>query len=208
MAYYPIFVEMKERRCLVIGGGVVAERKVAGLVAAGARVTVIAPALTARLAEWSQEKSIDAMNRAYCAGDLDGYEIAFVATDDAQVNGAVYAEGKRRGVWVNAVDDSAHCDFILPSVLQRGALTVAVSTGATSPALARMVREELERYLNHDYAVVAELAAEVRAELHARGITPGYEKWRQALTGELRQWIRRGERRHAKDVLLKELEAI
>jgi siroheme synthase-like protein len=205
MAYYPIFLEMKERRCLVIGGGVVAERKVAALVAAGARVTVIAPAFTVRLAEWSQEKSIDGVKRAYRAGDLDGYEIAFVATDDAQVNAQVYAEGKSRGVWVNAADDAAHCDFILPSVLQRGALTVAVSTGATSPALARMVREELERYISHDYAVVAELAAEVREELRARGITPDYEKWRQALSGEVRQRVARGERRQAKDYLLKEL---
>lgn len=208
MSYYPVFLEMKERRCLVIGGGLVAERKVAALVQAGARVTVIAPGLTVNLAEWSRQQSINAITRSYCAGDLAGYEMGFVATDDPQVNAAVYQEGKSRGVWVNAADDPAHCDFILPSVLRRSALTVAVSTGATSPALARMVREELESYFSRDYEIVAELAAEVREELRVRGIAPGYEKWRHALTGEFRQWVARGERREAKDFLLKELGAL
>jgi precorrin-2 dehydrogenase len=205
MSYYPIFLELNERRCVVIGGGAVAERKVAGLVQAGARVTVISPEFTANLAAWSQQQKIHAIARAYGAGDLAGYEIAFVATDDPQVNDAVYEEGKSCGVWVNAADDPAHCDFILPSVLRRGALTIAVSTGAASPALARTVREELESYFTHDYEIVAELAAEVREELRARGIAPGYDKWRQALTGELRQWVTRGKRRQAKDFLLKEL---
>ena len=146
MGYYPVFLELNERRCVVIGGGAVAERKVAALVKAGARITVISPELTINLAAWSQQQKIHAIARAYGAGDLAGYEISFVATDDPQVNAAVYEEGKSRGVWVNAADDPAHCDFILPSVLRRGTLTVAVSTGAASPALARMVREELERY--------------------------------------------------------------
>jgi precorrin-2 dehydrogenase len=205
MSYYPIFLELNERRCVVIGGGAVAERKVAGLVQAGARVTVISPEFTANLAAWSQQQKIHAIARAYGVGDLAGYEIAFVATDDPQVNDAVYEEGKSCGVWVNAADDPAHCDFILPSVLRRGALTIAVSTGAASPALARTVREELESYFTHDYEIVAELAAEVREELRARGIAPGYDKWCQALTGELRQWVTRGKRRQAKDFLLKEL---
>ena len=90
-------------------------------------------------------------------------------------------------------------------MLRRGVLTIAVSTGAASPALARAVREELENYFDADYEIVAGLAAEVREELRARGIVPGYEKWRQALTGELRQWVKRGELHRAKDVLLKEL---
>ena len=208
MSYYPVFLEMKERRCLVIGGGLVAERKVATLVEAGARVSVIAPELTTNLAAWSQRESIHAITRAYRPGDLAGYEMVFVATDVPQVNAAVYEEGKSRGIWVNAADDPAHCDFILPSVLRRGALKVAVSTGGESPALARTVREELESYLSHDYVVVAELAAEVRHELRARGIAPEYEKWRQALTGKLRQLVARGERRQAKNFLLKELGAI
>jgi precorrin-2 dehydrogenase/sirohydrochlorin ferrochelatase len=207
MSYYPIFLEMKERRCLVIGGGVVAQRKVAALLQAGARATVIAPALTADLAEWSEQKRIHAVSRAYRNGDLAGYKIVFVATDDREVNAAIYAEGKSRGVWVNAADDPARCDFILPSVLRRGPLTIAVSSGATSPGLARMVREELESYFDCDYEVVAEVAAEAREELQVRGIAPDYEKWRQALAN-LKQWAGRDGRREAKEFLLKQLGAI
>ncbi len=208
MGYYPIFLELNERRCVVIGGGAVAERKIAALVQTGARVTVIAPELTANLADWSQRESIHVITRAYRPGDLAGCEIAFVATDDPQVNAAAYKEGKSRGVWVNTADDPTHCDFILPSMLRRGTLTVAISTGAASPALARTVREELENYFSDDYEIVARLAAEVRRELRARGIVPGYEDWRKALTGELRQWVKRGELHRAKDRLLKELGAM
>ena len=207
MSYYPIFLEMKERRCLVIGGGPVAQRKVAALLQAGARVTVIAPALTKDLAEWSEQKCIDAVLRAYRNGDLAGYEIVFVATDDREVDAAVYAEGRSRRVWVNAADDPARCDFILPSVLRRGPLTVAVSTGATSPAMARMVREELESYFGRDYEIAAEAAAEAREELRVRGIAPDYEKWRQALVN-LKQWAGSGGRRERKEFLLRELGAI
>lgn len=205
MGYYPIFLELNERCCVVIGGGAVAERKVAALVQMGAHVTVISPKLTANLADWSRQASIHAIGRPYRPGDLAGCEIVFVATDDPQVNAAVYQEGKSRGVWVNAADDPTHCDFILPSVLRRGPLTVAISTGAASPALARTVREELENYFSDDYGIVARLAAEVRRELRARGVVPGYEDWRKALTGELRQWVKRGELHRAKDFLLKEL---
>lgn len=208
MSYYPVFLEMKERRCLMIGGGLVAERKVGTLVEAGARVTVIAPELTTNLAAWSQRESIHAITRAYRPGDLAGYEMVFVATDVPQVNAAIYEEGKSRGIWVNAADDPAHCDFILPSVLRRGALKVAVSTGGESPALARSVREELENYFDADYEIMASLVAEARKELRGRGIVPDYDTWHKALTGELRQLVARGERRQAKDFLLKELGAI
>ena len=95
-----------------------------------------------------RNNSIQLEARCYQNGDLDGYELAFVATDDDRVNASVYQEGKSRGVWVNAADDPAHCDFILPSVLRRGDLTVAVSSGGQSPALARTIREELEIYFS------------------------------------------------------------
>ncbi len=207
MGYYPILLEMKERRCVVVGGGLVAERKAAALVEAGARVTVIAPTMTPNLVEWSQQRRIHTITRPYQMGDLAQYEIVFIATDDRQVNAAVYEEGKSRGVWVNAADDPSCCDFILPSVLRRGALTVAVSTGGESPALARAVREELENYFGTDYEVFATLAAEARTELRARGIAPDYGTWRKALTGEFRRWVARGERDRAKAFLLKELGA-
>jgi precorrin-2 dehydrogenase / sirohydrochlorin ferrochelatase len=205
MSYFPIFVEMKKRRCLVIGGGVVAERKIAGLLEVGAAVTVISPDVTEKIARWSREKLIQFLARRYQAGDLPGYELAFVATSDCEVNAAAFEEGRECGVWVNSADDPAHCDFILPSVLRRGDLTVAVSSGGGSPALARTIREELEMYLSQEYEQLARLAAEARAEVHKRALDVPFETWRRALSGDVRQFLMRGEVARAKSHLLKEL---
>lgn len=205
MSYFPIFVEMKDRRCLVIGGGAVAERKIAALLDAGATVTVVSPDVTETIARWSKSKLIHFVARRYQSGDLAGLELAFVATSDSDVNAATFAEGRERGVWVNSADDPAHCDFILPSVLRRGDLTVAVSSGGGSPALARTIREELELYLSQEYEQLARLAAEARAEVHKRSLEVPFETWRRALSGDVRQLLLRGEVARAKSHLLKEL---
>ena len=118
-AHYPVFLDLTDRPCLVVGGGPVAEGKVEGLLAAGARVTVVSPAVTARLAAWAAAGRLQHRSRAYRAGDLVGHQVAFVGTDDPGVSGAVADEGRARGIWVNAADEPARCDFILPSVIRR-----------------------------------------------------------------------------------------
>ena len=191
MAYYPVCLEMTERRCLVIGGGPVAERKVAGLLEAGARLTVVSPSATDRLRDWARADRIRLLLREYAAGDLDGHSIVFVATDDGRVNAHVARDARAAGVLVNAADDPAHCDFILPAVLRRGELTVAVSTGGASPALARTVRDELAGYLDREnYAALARVAADARRTLRDRGIRAPWERWRAALGGEVRKLVR------------------
>lgn len=201
MGYYPVFVEMRARPCLVIGGGAVAERKVEGLLAVGASVTVVSPRLTPRLGSLVTEGRIGHIGREYGPGDLAGYELAFVATDDGAVNAAVRREGRERGVWVNAADDPAHCDFILPSVLRRGDLVVAVATGGASPALSRAIREELEAYFTEEYAVLVRIVGEVRRELRQRSRLPDAERWRAALNGNLRRLIAQGKWEEAKAYL-------
>ena len=205
MSYFPIFLEMRGRRVLVIGGGAVAERKIASLREAGAQITVISPDITETIARWSKEKSIKLSARRYQPGDVAGHEIVFVATDDEAVNATAYVEGRERGVWVNAADDPAHCDFILPSILRRGDLTVAVSSGGGSPALARTIREELEIHLSREYEQLAKLAAEARVELHKRSLNVPFETWRRALSGDVRQFLMRGDVARAKSHLFKEL---
>jgi siroheme synthase-like protein len=207
MSYFPIYLEMTRRRCLVIGGGAVAERKIANLLEAGAEVTVLSPDVTENIARWSMQNLLQLQARRYHEGDLAGFDLAFVATDDAEVNGAVYREGRSGGVWINAADDPSHCDFILPSVLRRGDLTVAVSSGGNSPALVRTVREELELYFTQEYEALAQLASEARRELHQRGMSVSFETWRRALSGDVRQLLMRGEMARAKDLLLRELGA-
>jgi precorrin-2 dehydrogenase/sirohydrochlorin ferrochelatase len=206
MGYYPIFVEMTNRPCVVVGGGVVAERKVEALLNAGATVTVISPSLTGLLHSQVEAGKIRYVGREYRSGDLIEHEMAFVATDDKKVNPVVAQEARERGVWINAADDPSHCDFILPSVLQRGDLVVAVATGGSSPALSRAIREELESYFTKDYAELTEVAAEVRRELRQRSVSPGAKAWRQALSEGFRRLIAEGKREEAKAHLMDTLE--
>ena len=183
---YPIFLDLADRPCLVVGGGPVAEGKVRGLLAAGARVTVVSPTLTPALAALVAEGHLAHERREYTPGDLAGAALAFAATGDRAVSRAIRSEGRERGVWVNAADDAEHCDFLLPAVLRRGPLAVAVSSGGASPALTRAVRDELERYFPADFGGFVEVVAEVRRELRERGAPVTAERWRSALEHELR----------------------
>ncbi|MBI2462288.1 MAG: bifunctional precorrin-2 dehydrogenase/sirohydrochlorin ferrochelatase [Candidatus Rokubacteria bacterium] len=205
MGSYPIVLELAGEPCLVIGGGAVAGRKVAGLRAVGAEVTVISPTLGPDLEALARDGRIRHLGRAYRPGDLAGYRLAFVATDDGAVTAAVAREGRARGVWVNAADDPAHSDFILPSLLRRGELVVAVATGGASPALSRAVREELERHVTDDYAALVEVVAAVRRELRGRREAPGPERWRAALDADLRRLVAEGRRAEARAHLLARL---
>jgi siroheme synthase-like protein len=208
MGFYPVFLELDGRRCLVVGGGPVAERKVEGLLAAGAIVTVVSPTLTPRLSALSIARNIHHEPRASRPGDVAGFELAFAATDDGTVNATLAREGRSRGVWVNAADDAANSDFILPGIVRRGPLTVAVGSGGTSPALVRAIREDLERYLGPEYADLAELVGDVRRELRARGRSPGAAIWHEALDAELRALVKAGRQEQARERLLERLDAV
>jgi precorrin-2 dehydrogenase/sirohydrochlorin ferrochelatase len=207
MGYCPLFLEMNHRRCLVVAGGAVAERKVEGLIAAGADVTVISPVVSEGLRELLTTGAVRHVAREYRSGDLAGFELVFVATDDAAVNAAVYRDARAHGIWVNCADDPDHCDFILPGVIRRGDLTVAVSTGGASPAATRAIREELDGYFTEDYAQWVQVAAEVRAELKEKSFFAVASAWNQALHGEFRRLIRAGKSEQAKEFLLTALGA-
>ena len=187
MGYYPVSLDLTGRPCLVVGGGVVALRKIAGLVEAGARVTVVSPSLTPSLLKLAAEAEFHWRPREYAQGDAAGFFLVMVATDDLAVNAAAAAECRERGVLVNCADDPARCDFILPAVFRRGAVMVAVSTGGASPTMARLVREELEALLPDDIAPLTEVVAGVRRELSEGGVSLNAERWRHALDGELRR---------------------
>ena len=205
--YYPVALDLRDRPCLVVGGGPVAEAKVEGLLDAGARVTVVSPALTERLVSWATEGRIAHRRHEYGESDLEGQHLVFAATDRRDVTEAVAADARRRGVWVNAADDPAYCDFLLPSVLRRGRLQVAVSTGGASPALAARVRRDLESYFTPEYEDLVELAAEVRRELRAAWRRADAACWREALDADLRRLLADGRRGDAKSRLLDRLGA-
>lgn len=197
MALFPLFVELAGRPCVVLGGGAVAERKVAGLLEAGAVVTIVSPVLTPALTALVSAGRIAHIERGYRPGDLAGASLAFAATDDGTINAAVAHEGRERGVWVNAADDPAHCDAILPAVVRRGAITIAVGTGGASPALARAVRERVELALPEAYGALAEIAGSVRRELRAAGRRATAEAWQDALRDGLTPLLEGGGRDEA-----------
>jgi uroporphyrin-III C-methyltransferase/precorrin-2 dehydrogenase/sirohydrochlorin ferrochelatase len=206
VAGYPLVVELAGRCCIVVGGGAVAGRKVEGLLAAGAAVTVVSPTLSDGLATLARAGKIRHRRRRYRRGDLVGATLAFVATGDPRIAAAVAREGRRCRVWVNAADDPEHCDFFLPSVLRRGPLVVAVATGGASPALARAVREEIERLLPADHAALAETVAGVRRELRGRGLHPDPSTWSRALSAEIRRLTTEGWSENSRERLLENLK--
>ena len=196
---------MAGRACAVVGGGPIAAGKVQALVDAGARVTVIAPALTEPLRLLADAGHVAHVARDYQPGDLAGAAVAFAATGDARVTEAVVTEARRRGVLVNAADDPARCDFTLPSVLRRGALVVAVGTGGASPALARAIRRELEEYFGDEYAALVELVGGVRRELRERAVPVLPGVWNRALDRDLRHLVADGHHAEARRTLLDRL---
>ncbi len=147
MRYFPVFLDLKGKRCIVIGGGEVAERKVHLLLKASAEVMVISPALTEGLQALKNRGEIEHLQRPYRDGDLEGAFLVVVATSQQQVNRLASEEAHRRGIPVNVVDAPELCSFIVPSILQKGPLTIAISTSGESPAMARTLREELEEAL-------------------------------------------------------------
>lgn len=165
MKTYPIFILIEDKPCLVVGGGVVGERKVLDLRTAGARVTVLSKALTSTLAELAQAGEIRYLNETFTPDHLDGMVLVMAATDDREVNAKVSAAAQERGIWVNVADDPEYCTFIVPAQVRQGDLTLAISTGGASPAVARKLRQELEQRFGPEYKPYLALLKEVRYRL-------------------------------------------
>jgi precorrin-2 dehydrogenase/sirohydrochlorin ferrochelatase len=150
MSLFPIFLKLTGRPCVVIGAGEIAESKIDSLRAAEARITVIAPAASARIAAMADAGEIVWHQREYAPGDLSGQFLAVAATSNPAVNRAVFAEAEAAGILINAVDDPPFCDFYFPSVARRGDLQIAISTAGESPALAQRLRKEIDALLPLD----------------------------------------------------------
>lgn len=167
---HPIFVALNEVPVTVVGAGRLAARRIAALLDAGARVTVIAPDVSPEIEAWANDRCLRLERRPYRAGDLAGARLAYAATSRIEVNRAVRIEARASGVWLNVVDQPDLCDFITPALIRRGDLTIAVSTNGRAPALARRVREELERHIGPEYAQRVDEAEQARPKaLEAAG---------------------------------------
>lgn len=163
--YYPIYLNLKNKPCVVVGGGKVAERKVKSLVACGAQVLVISPELNQELQELYQKGLIRYREGIFSSQDLSGSLLVIGATDSCQTNSEIAKQAHRQGILVNIVDSPEECDFIVPATVERGNLLISISTGGKSPALARKIREELEEKYGEEYAEFLELMGDLREVL-------------------------------------------
>ena len=200
MTFYPVFLNLRGRRAVVIGGGAVAEQKVRGLLAAGAHVTVVSPETTVGLSTLAAENGIELRRRPYRAGDLAGAWLAIAATDDRTVNASVWAEAERAGVPLNAVDDVEHCSFIAPAIHREGDITVAVSTSGKSPALAARLRRRIANMIGGAEARFCALLGELRPDLAARvpDARTRTALWYRIVDSDAIEFVRRGDEEGAR----------
>ena len=206
--YYPLMLNLKGKKCVVVGGGHVALRKVKMLLDCGADITVVSPKPHLGMAKLSEKKAIRLIHRDYKVGDLMDATLAVASTDVKEINRTVAHEAKRLGILVNVVDDPRLSSFILPSFFRRGNLTIAVSSGGTSPALARKIRSNLEKSLGKEYATLLSLISEVRSAIKERGYVVDGEMWQEVLDLKLLiRLIQKGQKTKAKTLLLSKLEA-
>jgi uroporphyrin-III C-methyltransferase / precorrin-2 dehydrogenase / sirohydrochlorin ferrochelatase len=195
MTFYPVFLNLGGRHCVVVGGGAIAEQKVVGLLEAEARVTVVSPTLTWKLEDLASTGAIEVRRRPYQRGDLEGAFLAIAATDDRDANAAVWDEAEERGILLNAVDDLPHCSFIAPALHREGDIAVAISTGGKSPAFAVRLRERISALIGREEAEFLNLLGELRPHVAAR--VPDFKQrtrlWYQIVDSDAVEYVRRGD---------------
>ena len=206
-SYYPAFLDISGRRCIVFGGGHVALRKVRMLLEFRARVEVVAPELCVEMEALQADGLIEVRTGRFEPGDLDGAFVAIAATDDQDTNERIASEARERRVLINVVDVPKLCDFIVPSYLRRGDLTIAVSTSGGSPALAKKLRARLEKEFGDEYSALSKLAGDVRAEFKRKGIVASASDWESALDiDRILDLLRQGKEEEARTTLVNALD--
>lgn len=191
-SFYPILVDLQGKKALVVGGGKVAQRKIENLLDYGASVHVVARELTGELEHLHCERRIQFLGPEFSESYLEGAFLVIAATDDASLNRRVSQEAQKRGQLINAVDQPADCNFIVPSVLSRGDLLIAVSTSGKSPAFARKVRVELEQHFGEEYGFFLNLMGNLRKEILPLGLSQEENKraFEELVYSDLLQAIR------------------
>ena len=204
-AYYPVFIDVRGRTCVVVGGGNIGEEKVSKLLDCGAKVLVISPEVTERVRDLADDESVTWVQRGYRPGDLKGAFIAIAATDDGKVNRRIATEAEERNVLLNVVDVTHLCTFIAPSVVRKGDVAIAVSTGGASPALARKFREELTGSPLLELADLAPLLSDARTELKRLGAKVDPDHWQECIDEDLLRMVQAGRMDEAKETLMSNL---
>lgn len=207
--YYPIFLDVEERTVLIIGGGNVCARKAETMLRYGARVTIVSPEFTDEIEQWTREGQVTTRRKPYEESDLEGASIVIASTDDQRVNEQIAADCRRRRIPVNVVDVTPLCEFIVPAIVESGSIQIAVSTGGKSPALARTLKEDLQRMVGTEYAEVNDLLGSLRDE--AKRVLPTDTDRKRFFDGIIAQGIlpmlREGRREEAYELVANACDA-
>ncbi len=201
IAGYPVNLVVAGRRCVVVGAGRIATRKIEGLFAAGARVHVVAIEVSDEVRAWADAGVVTLSERPFEAPDLDYAWLATTATGVPAVDRAVFEAGEAARVWVNSADDPANCSFTLMSVVRQGDLVVAIGSNGRSPALATYLRDHVRKEMGPEWAALLELLSEAREEMRAGGRSSESADWRRALDSGILDLVREGRDGEAKELL-------
>ena len=201
-SYYPVFLDLRGRECVIIGGGEVSEHKLGNLLDCGAQITIISPQVTPGIRARAEKGEVVWKARPYQAGDLKGAFIAIAATDDNKVNRAVTEEAREEKVLLNVADVTHLCMFIAPAIVKRGEVTVAISTGGASPALARRLREQLQKSEVLEYADLVEVLRDARTEVKRRRAQVHPDRWQECIDEQLLRMAQNGDKGRALDRIL------
>ena len=204
MKYYPIYLDIKNRNCLVVGGGAVGTRKVERLLECGAQVTVVSVDATEKLKELSDSGVIQLKERDFQTEDLDDRFLVIGATDNQELNFNIHAEAEQRGLLCNIADHPKACNFILPSIVNRGDLVIAISTSGKSPAFAKRLRKHLEKEFGDEYAEFLNLMGAIRQKLFSQDHEPEVHKhlFEQLIEKDLVQMLKNGDTESINTLLL------
>ncbi len=176
MKYYPVNLNIRGRKCLVVGGGAVGTRKVTTLVKCGAKVTVVSPVISSKLTDLSEKGVIQIKQREYSSSDLHGLFLVIGATNDEKLNLRISEDAEQKNLLCNIADVPKACNFILPAIVTRGDLIIAISTSGNSPAFAKKLRENLEKQFGEEYALLLNLMGAIRKKLLAQAHKPEAHK--------------------------------
>ncbi len=209
MDYLSLFLDVKTKPCLIVGGGVIATRKVALLARAQAKITIVAPEIFTELQHKVDDGIISWQQKSFVPEDLQGYQLVFAATDDRKVNAEIAMLCREQSILVNAADDTKNCDFILPSIIDRSPVQIAVSTGGASPVLARMLRTKLENCTPTAYGQLAKLIERNRLDVKAKFASVDQRRkfWEQVLQGPIAELVFAGQVSTAQKLLTEKIES-
>ena len=204
-SYYPIYLNLQGKRAVVVGGGSVAEGKIEKLRETGAVITLISPQVTPAIGRYAEDGALCWLQREYQTGDLEGVFIAIAATNQREANQRIFEDAERLGILLNVVDDPPRCSFIAPSIVERGPVTLAISTGGASPALARKLRESLSESSELQWADLAGVMAQARQRVREMGTPVPPQHWQCCLTNDLLDLVQTGRETEALESLLSRL---